>query len=400
MKPFIPGLLSIATLIAAAPVQAPQAPVEPLDLFKKLMPVLTHPRCMNCHGGVDPVSGTNHPPGPITDPFECEDCHTDTGTLRYKNRAGQPDSSEMWHLPDPSMFWAGKDVKQVCAQLADFVMHTGRASFLDHLDRDSLVILGFLGMSGGAGGPADPPPLTKKEFIDTATVWLDEGMASCVRDGEIEQTEEVNSDFTQRPKPNATIQYQQHGKRESSVTLAGGQYRIKITASGFRRETTTIHATTPQGAPCTTVMIIDEQYASATQGSAAVVTNVRPSGDYTIQVTGPPEKARVTRSYRNTSDCGPPPPDAPLDGYDLDSEGWSFIIAGHSRDLSSKQLVGGCDKTIKGRNPPPHSAFDCFRVLDGAFHMPWLMDHGAGASEPDGTDIPFRVTTVWNFRYQ
>jgi len=41
---------------------------EPLVLFQKMMPVFMHPRCLNCHGVVDPVSGQNHegkavPPG-------------------------------------------------------------------------------------------------------------------------------------------------------------------------------------------------------------------------------------------------------------------------------------------------------------------------------------------------
>jgi hypothetical protein len=318
--------------------------------------------------------------------------------LKYKNHSGQPDSSQLWHLPNPSMFWDGKDAKQVCAQLADFVMLTGRASFIHHLDRDSLVILGFLGMAGGAGGPAAPPPLTKKQFIDTATVWLHDGMAACVRDGEIQQTEEVVSDATDHPKANVSTRYQQSGKRTAIVTLAGGQYRMQIKADGERLSTTTINSTNRQGGPCTIVMLVSETYSTATRGPAIVRSTVKANGDYTVTVTGPYEKTRVIQTYHNTSDCGPVSPAAPTDDSYLDWKPWSFTIVGNLRNPTDKQLVGGCDKTIKSRNPPPFTIGDCFR--DEAFQVPWLMDHGAAASEFDGTDIPFRVNTLWNFRYK
>jgi hypothetical protein len=39
-----------------------QKPVDdPLTVFSKMMPVLSHDRCVNCHGATDPYKGFYHP---------------------------------------------------------------------------------------------------------------------------------------------------------------------------------------------------------------------------------------------------------------------------------------------------------------------------------------------------
>ena len=45
---------------------------DPLRLFSRMVPVFTHPRCVNCHGATDPVSGTNHGGGPVDEAADCE----------------------------------------------------------------------------------------------------------------------------------------------------------------------------------------------------------------------------------------------------------------------------------------------------------------------------------------
>jgi len=61
------GIVLIGVGTLSAPVQAKQAENAPLALFDEMMPVFSSPRCANCHGGVNPVSGFNHEPGPVTD---------------------------------------------------------------------------------------------------------------------------------------------------------------------------------------------------------------------------------------------------------------------------------------------------------------------------------------------
>ena len=50
--------------VAAQPVGGT---TESLALFAEMMPVLSHPRCTNCHGGVDVTNGTNHGGGEVSD---------------------------------------------------------------------------------------------------------------------------------------------------------------------------------------------------------------------------------------------------------------------------------------------------------------------------------------------
>ena len=56
------GCLGAIVAAFAVAQQAP-APSDPIELFTKLMPVFGHPRCTNCHGGMNPHQerGTGFP---------------------------------------------------------------------------------------------------------------------------------------------------------------------------------------------------------------------------------------------------------------------------------------------------------------------------------------------------
>ena len=91
-------LISAAAATGAAPTlnQGSSSNGDPLELFAKLMPVYTHPRCANCHGGVDPFNKYKGPPavehggdviGDPKDPLEvrneeCGDCHDQTDEIK------------------------------------------------------------------------------------------------------------------------------------------------------------------------------------------------------------------------------------------------------------------------------------------------------------------------------
>ena len=55
-----------------------QASPTPLQLFQKMLPVVRHPRCMNCHGGVDPGDSTQHKGGSQVPNADCTACHDDS----------------------------------------------------------------------------------------------------------------------------------------------------------------------------------------------------------------------------------------------------------------------------------------------------------------------------------
>ena len=65
MRSFLPGrrgaggaimLVAIVGVgLFSARLARQQAPT-PFQLFQRMMPVIRHPRCSNCHGGVDPTT--------------------------------------------------------------------------------------------------------------------------------------------------------------------------------------------------------------------------------------------------------------------------------------------------------------------------------------------------------
>ena len=108
--------LALAAIVGvglfSARVARHQSAPTPFELFQKLLPVVRHPRCVNCHGVVDPLSGRGHGPGAIDTvkahkgSYQCTDCH-------------QAD----WALPSTPHFFAGKTDRELCGIFAEFAMH-------------------------------------------------------------------------------------------------------------------------------------------------------------------------------------------------------------------------------------------------------------------------------------
>src|SRR5438128_659094 len=80
---------------------------DPLQLWAKLFPVFSHPRCINCHGVVQSqpglirsVTGKTHPGGFVDEPDEqdqavnCGQCHNTPDILE-----------EAWKLTAPESMW-------------------------------------------------------------------------------------------------------------------------------------------------------------------------------------------------------------------------------------------------------------------------------------------------------
>src|SRR4051812_40008993 len=125
------GLLRVlfCTLIACMQVPSQSTPRGPVRndvaaaAFARLIPVLRHPRCMNCHSTGDyPRQGDDRhphtmeirrgPEGHGLNPVRCSSCH------QTKNIAGvhTPPGAPEWHLPPPEMpmIWEGLTDRQLC----------------------------------------------------------------------------------------------------------------------------------------------------------------------------------------------------------------------------------------------------------------------------------------------
>ncbi len=90
---------------------------DPLALFAQMMPAFSSPRCVNCHGGTNPQTDTNHEGGQVDVPLNesgdmrggignsdaCLECHT----------AAPPS----WRLAPHNMSFVGKDTLALCRQI-------------------------------------------------------------------------------------------------------------------------------------------------------------------------------------------------------------------------------------------------------------------------------------------
>src|ERR1043165_1545777 len=134
--------------------QQPTTSAQNGNLFTTLVPVLRHPRCMNCHSKGDyPRQGDDMHPhtmnvrrgssGLGVTSQKCGACHQD------HNLAGQnlPPGAPNWHLPPASMpmIWEGLSDAQLCQSLKDPKQNRGRTldQLVEHLTADKLVLWGW-----------------------------------------------------------------------------------------------------------------------------------------------------------------------------------------------------------------------------------------------------------------
>ena len=90
--------LILASIGGARPLPGQRLVEDPLTVFAKMMPVLSHDRCVNCHGATNPYTGDYHP-GSVPRSSTCVGCHT--------ARVG-------WRLPLAEMSFFKKTTRQLC----------------------------------------------------------------------------------------------------------------------------------------------------------------------------------------------------------------------------------------------------------------------------------------------
>ncbi|HET9292845.1 MAG TPA: hypothetical protein VFO06_01010 [Gemmatimonadales bacterium] len=372
-----------------------QAQLEPLDYFDKLMPVLTHDRCINCHGDVDPFTNRSHEGGQMDPGDNCtrSGCHTQANNTNVESEDDWKTAPQaVWFVKQAGTGFVHKTNKELCDQMADRVANRGKQEFMDHLQTDFLIDLGFVGRSGGAheDPEAAPPSMPKDTFLVAAARWMDDGFAVCEREGTIVRTETIESDRTYNPGTVQELRVKQSGSREVTVRFANGQYETKVQVKGSVTMTQTIRTET-----CTTIITTNTDYADADDpsagpnagisGRASVDVKLQPNGEYTILVRLGPEKHRSIESTSIQDGCNsvlrPPPPET------LENE-WS-----PSRFLIRGKLDNPRDRTrLAGREL--HRWFERISPEED----PWLPDHYAAMAQ-DGTIHPVDIRTSWNIRY-
>jgi hypothetical protein len=150
--------------------------------FEALVPVLRHPRCMNCHSRGDyPRQGDDShphimnvrrgPEGHGINAVKCGTCHQD------HNLPGihMPPGAKDWALPAPAtpMIWEGLSDRQLCLLLKDPRQngHRTMEQIVEHM-HTPLVLWGW---SPGEG--RTPIPLPQAVFLAKVGDWVQTGSA-------------------------------------------------------------------------------------------------------------------------------------------------------------------------------------------------------------------------------
>jgi hypothetical protein len=169
-------VLAICFIAAAGAQEMPSEKACPLTkaeaqgaarAFSAMLPVLQHPRCLNCHGGFADMHeniDTDHPGGMVELPMSLTDRKDRCIGCHDLAKPGE------WHLPEPHMFFTRGSIA-ICRGFQSVGAATGRDLF-EHLRTDRLIELGFEGRRADRALTASPPGLARDPFNDLARQWL------------------------------------------------------------------------------------------------------------------------------------------------------------------------------------------------------------------------------------
>lgn len=180
---------SLILLVAtAAPWQgerdslAKTKPVTGTD-FDKMMAVLTHKRCVNCHpsDGIPKQGEDSHPHyfgisrGQNNVGFEatkCSTCHQSENN-EFSGVPGAPD----WSLAPESMRWAGLSRVEIAKSMLDPKRNGGRNpdQVMHHLTEHELVLWAWNPGKDANGKRREKPPVSKQDYIAAVKQWFKDG---------------------------------------------------------------------------------------------------------------------------------------------------------------------------------------------------------------------------------
>lgn len=162
---------------------APYAVEESEIAFHKMMDVLTHQRCVNCHPAGDaPLQGDDqhtHYFGVLrgednhgTAALKCQSCHQ----AQNNTISGAPGAPE-WSLAPRSMAWEGKTRFEIAASMMDRATNGNRSAddIMHHLTEHELVLWAWEPGVDADGSPREAPPVPKEEYIEAVKTWIAAG---------------------------------------------------------------------------------------------------------------------------------------------------------------------------------------------------------------------------------
>lgn len=151
--------------------------------FDKMMDVLTHERCVNCHPSDNiPKQGDDahaHYFGVARgsdnlgyEATNCATCHQSENNP-YSGVPGAPE----WSLAPHSMRWEGLDRIAIAESMMDPKRNGGRTpeETLHHLTEHELVLWAWEPGIDANGKQRELPPVPKEEYIKAVEKWFEEG---------------------------------------------------------------------------------------------------------------------------------------------------------------------------------------------------------------------------------
>lgn len=153
------------------------------EAFHKMMDVLTHQRCMNCHPTDNvPKQGDNRHPhyfgisrGANDKGFEATNCNTchQSENNRYSGVPGAPH----WSLAPASMGWQGLSRMEIAERLLDTKTNGNKshAELVKHMTQDELVLWAWNPGIDANGKQREVPPVSKEDFKKAVAYWFDNG---------------------------------------------------------------------------------------------------------------------------------------------------------------------------------------------------------------------------------
>ena len=155
------------------------------DAYNKMMDVLTHQRCMNCHPNDNiPKQGNDRHPhyfgmarGKDNTGFQattCNTCHNSENN-KYSGVPGAPH----WSLAPASMGWEGLSRDQIAERLLDKSTNGNRShvELIKHMTEDDLVLWAWQPGVDAEGVQRTIPPVSKEDFKKAVENWFANGAA-------------------------------------------------------------------------------------------------------------------------------------------------------------------------------------------------------------------------------
>lgn len=151
--------------------------------FNKMMDVLTHQRCMNCHPSDNvPKQGEDSHPhyfgmerGKDNLGYAATNCNT---CHQHENNdySGVPGAPE-WSLAPQSMKWEGLSRVEIAESMLDKKRNGNRTphEVMEHLTEHALVLWAWTPGVTADGTPREKPPVPVDEYIEAVKEWFEAG---------------------------------------------------------------------------------------------------------------------------------------------------------------------------------------------------------------------------------